>query len=228
MLSCLLYRSVVYLSMMMIGRYHVKAYIPEVNHRAIAGLWKLTHKVTTQQQTVAAFPVKEFTVFPKDKQQQQQKEKQFETTSSKEQEMLLMLHEDGHFVQYDNNDDADNKEVQIPDKLKYLDDADAVLEKFLGRIKGQWDYVDGKLLLAADRPAVGEKASSDPDTLLIGEVVAKKEESLQDNPLVESSSESSSKKKETAFDTHLSVPKGKIKVGRYEVVCLLDFPFWLT
>ena len=192
----------------------VTAYIPEVNHRAIAGLWKLTPRTTSQPQPVVSFPMKEFTVFPKDKQQQKQKQRQLETKSSVEQEMLLMLHEDGHFVQYDSS--ADEKEVDIPDKLKYLDDADAVLEKFLGRIQGKWDYVDGQLLLAADRPTVGEKTSSDPDTLFVGEVVAKQEESLQDNPVVDPKSESSSKmKKGDAFDTHLSVPKGKIKVGRF-------------
>lgn len=138
-----------------------------------------------------------------------------------EHEILLMLKEDGSFQQYA-DDDEPQDQVTIPDTLKYHNAEDAVLERFLGRIKGKWDFVDGKLILAADRPV-----SEAEDTLLVGEVVATSEHSLADNPTFtnsESSESNSNRNKESsngsptssaAFDTHLSIPKGEVNVGKF-------------
>jgi hypothetical protein len=120
------------------------AYIPEVNRRAIAGLWKLTHKAG-QPKPAIRYPMKEFTVFPKHTQKMTMQKPTTDDMNAKE--MLLMLHEDGHFVQYA-SDDAAEGEVKIPDKLNNLKGTDAILEKFqFTKIKGQWDFVDGRLIL---------------------------------------------------------------------------------
>jgi hypothetical protein len=182
------------------------AYVPEVNHGAIAGLWKLTQRTGPADQ----FLMKEFTVFPKVAQRKP------EASSGDEQEMLLMLHEDGHFVQYEED------EINIPDTLKYHDDAETILNKFFGKIKGKWDYIDGKLILAADRPTIG-KVDPNPDTLLVGKVEAHSEESLVDNPVLNQNADDSESGENHYFDTHLSVPKGKVKVGR---VSLVVHTFW--
>jgi hypothetical protein len=198
------------------------AYVPELNHRHLAGLWKLTKPKSKGSPGIAFYPLKEFTVYPKDKDKQSTRLKQQqELISDKnkdqqdEEEMLLMLKEDGSFQQY--ADDDVEEEVTIPDKLSFLDDSDAVLERFLGKIKGQWDFVDGKLILAADRP---ENSPSKEDTLLIGDVVATSGESLADNPVIkkrdnEILNATVTSQTKPAKDTHLSVPSGEVNVGRF-------------
>jgi hypothetical protein len=47
---------------------------------------------------------------------------------------------------------------------------------------------------------------------LVGEVVAKKEQSLADNPIVQNTTNIN---KLSKFDTHLSVPEGKVNVGKF-------------
>jgi len=141
--------------------------------------------------------------------------------------------------------------------------------------KGTWDFVDGKLILAADRPekkpfsvyddddGAGTDGKGDngknggfvesSDTILVGRVAVQSGDSLTDNPalleqqrrksedqddgalgkkgssssgLIEmsdegdvastpASSSSSHPKKSTSIDIHLSVPKGKIKTGKF-------------
>eukprot|EP00980_Cylindrotheca_fusiformis_P023540 scaffold10571_cov154-Cylindrotheca_fusiformis.AAC.18 len=177
------------------------AYVPEVNHGAIAGLWKLTQKHGPPE----SFPIKEFTVFPKDVQRHEG------LSSICEEEMLLMLHEDGNFVQYEED------ETNIPDKLNYHDDDDGTtFHKLLGKIKGKWDYVDGKLILAADRPSI-RKIDGSLDTLLVGRVEARSQESLVENPVLKQDANGLESPKADSFDTHLSVPKGKVEVGRVSV-----------
>lgn len=177
----------------------VDAYSRPVDHRAIAGLWKLTQK--TRQQVPRVYPLKEFTVVPRDRERQKKLEKQLEV----EHEMLLMLKEDGSFQQYD-----DNEEDEIPDKLQYHKSSSVV--SWGRKIKGQWDLVDGKLILAADRPV-----SEAEDTLLVGEVVAKSEQSLAENPMLKDTAKDESTKKtpDVAMDTHLSIPKGEVNVGKF-------------
>jgi hypothetical protein len=188
------------------------AYTPEVNHDAIAGLWKLTQKKILPKSAIL-YPMKEFTVFPKDKELQKKIEAAL-IEDIVEHEMLLMLKEDGSFQQYADDERAGD-EVTIPDKLKYHQADDAVLQRFFGRIQGKWAFVDGKLILAADRP---ENSAKIEDTLLVGKVVAKSEESLADNPLLKQENDdnqSREKEESSALDTHLSVPKGQVNVGKF-------------
>lgn len=164
-----------------------------------------------------SYPLKEFTVFPKDKNRQ----RPITMEEVVEHEILLMLKEDGSFQQYAD----DEKTVQIPDKLKYHKADDAVLERFLGKIQGKWDLVDGKLILAADRPV-----SQAEDTLLVGEVVATSEVSLSDNPMLQIATNDNANNDKGkinnnlsndnamstgSFDTHLSIPKGEVNVGKF-------------
>ena len=202
-------------------------YIPELNHRHLAGLWKLTKPKSSSEMTKPTFfPLKEFTVYPRDKGKQAKAKRNQQAAMNvdhhDDDEMLLMLKEDGSFQQYAEDDVTE--EVVIPDKLSFLEDSNAVLERFLGKIKGQWDYVDGKLILAADRP---ENSPLKEDTLLIGDVVATSDKSLLDNPAVKqeeaknvtvsdaSPSSPVSGVLQSAIDTHLSVPSGEVNVGRF-------------
>ena len=56
------------------------AYTPEVNHQAIAGLWKLT-QIKSQYKPLV--PMKEFTVFPKDKERERKQAAALETNFAK-------------------------------------------------------------------------------------------------------------------------------------------------
>lgn len=160
--------------------------------------------------------MKEFTVFPQDneRRKRQQQLKTVTPAEKEEQEILLMLKEDGSFQQYA-HDDMSHDEVHIPHTLKYYASDEAVFERFMGRIKGKWDLVDGKLILATDRPI-----SEAEDTLLIGEVVATSEESLLDNPSLLNHTQTSEtsvagQAPVSAFDTHLSIPQGEVNVGKF-------------
>lgn len=227
------------------------AYSPIVNHRAIAGLWKLKQTPTSSS---LLYPLKEFTVYPKVSKKPNDK-----VNNSKE--VLLMLKEDGSFQQYS------DQEQKVPDKLRFFDsyktnekakDA-AILDRYceFGKLKGTWNLVGGKLILATDRP-IGDDGRSPSmpktndiitDTILEGEVIATTEEGLRDNPVLSSNNEdhqvntngnisasSSDKSKlepriehrndaksshegkdnrNSILDTHLSVPKGQVNVGRF-------------
>jgi hypothetical protein len=214
---------------------------PEVTRRAIAGLWRLTPHRENK-------PLKEFTVYPKTVKKSTINQAQEE----KEPELLLMLKEDGSFQQYAKvNDDVDNDSARKEDSI----DADASWQKFQEKrkaiqkdklvdlVKGIWDYRDGNLILADDRPDEKEISLRRvyQDTLLVGRVVATYGNSLDDNPaLVASSSTSSSSssasssppppptstaaatspsspnnKSNKLVDAHLSVPKGSLNVGKF-------------
>lgn len=160
---------------------------PEVDRLALAGLWKLTPRIV---------PMKEFTVYPKQ-------------PTEKLPNYLLMLKEDGSFQQYKNEEgvdvDASWSRFQAKNRAHgALDDV----------TKGKWDYVDGKLILAADRPESGTQSSPE-DKLLVGRVVASYESSLDDNPVLKTSIEPSQATATAAIDAHLSVPRGSIKIGRF-------------
>ena len=213
--------------------------------------------------------MKEFTVYPKR-----------EKTSYREDDVLLVLKEDGSFQQYTslsvndyvddddeeeatNNEDIDQAWSKFTDlqrrKQKMRQKKQKIQEQFavplLDELKGVWDIIDGKLILAADRPGLSTVSPPDKqttnrkdafqssqdaavDTMLVGRVVATYGTSLQDNPVLAASSTNereqhgdSSKKnddpkesagnrnnksgKRVALDTHLSVPKGSVQVGRF-------------
>ncbi|KAG7374427.1 L27 protein interaction domain containing protein [Nitzschia inconspicua] len=199
------------------------AYSPEVSHRNIAGLWKLTQTTTSNSfQQPLRYPIKEFTVYPKDK------NRRTSTTNTlseiKKQSILLMLKESGQFEQYTEEND-ENSSSSIPDKLQYHK-AD-ILDRYsaFGRLRGSWELVDGKLILAPDRPTNdGDKKSQ--DAVLEGEVVAFSEQGLADNPALSKNNDNDDGSSSTistnnenrnnpVLDTHLSVPKGRINVGRF-------------
>lgn len=100
-------------------------------------------------------------------------------------EYLLMLKEDGSFQQYDEE------------------------KKKAAALQGTWDFRDGKLILATDRPGDTSRAH---DTMLVGRVVAKSQESLGEENAVE---EQSREKPLAPRETHLSVPKCTVKVGKF-------------
>jgi hypothetical protein len=130
---------------------------PEVNRQAIAGIWKLTPTLP--------HPLKEFTVYPK-------------KPRIVPPELLLLLKEDGSFQQYESMSPAmtttariDKDEDDATTRRKSTDidaswrqfqrsslDNDVSQEQqrqlfpWVGYIqKGKWAYLDGNLLLAADR-----------------------------------------------------------------------------
>jgi hypothetical protein len=193
----------------------VAAYSPGVSHRHIAGLWKLTPKTSSSgfQPQHPRYPIKEFTVYPKDKQRQVNTNAAADiNTNNQQPSILLMLKENGQFEQYTEHD-------QVPEKLSYHK-AD-VLDRYsaFGRLRGNWELIDGKLILAPDRPITSEDdKTSQEDAVLEGEVVAFSEQGLADNPAL-----ANQKKKDkqansdnnAVLDTHLSVPKGRINVGRF-------------
>jgi len=185
---------------------------PEVDRWALAGLWKLTPRIV---------PMKEFTVYPK----------RPVSPDNRPPELLLMLKEDGSFQQYDNalaNEDEDDDEAAALDVdtswhkfqtkastqqlLSQRRDNNADDDQTLERVtKGTWDYVDGKLILAADRPdnddpttttsTTAKSSGTSPgssncprseDHLLVGRVVATYETPLAGNPVLQGASSLSS------------------------------------
>jgi hypothetical protein len=221
----------------------VWAYSPEVSHRHIAGLWKLTPTTSAPNVNhLPRYPIKEFTVYPKDKDKDKQRMTRCNVDSSnnnKKPSILLMLKENGQFEQcpeeasYDSMSPQQRQQSIIPEKLQYHKIAD-VLDRYsaFGRLRGNWKLIDGKLILAPDRPTnVDDKKSQ--DAVLEGEVVSFSELGLSDNPALakkghhdDGNTNNSSLKRQSEFlmnkdngkavlDTHLSVPKGRINVGRF-------------
>jgi hypothetical protein len=190
---------------------------PEVNRMSIAGVWKLTPHA-----------VKEFTVHPN-------------TIRPANKELLLMLKEDGSFLQY----------IQEFDAEENIEDLSATWNAFRKRIgtrtgmpslqdrllKGTWDLVDGKLLLAADRPDISEFVDAIPpekrasavnstspgykkDTLLVGRVQIDYETSWSSNPTESLLKENitggyASSLGKTLINAKLTVPRGSVKVGKF-------------
>jgi len=193
--------------------------------------------------------LKEFTVYPKPRQLEKKNDK----------EVLLMLKEDGSFKQYS------DQGQKIPDKLRFFSNDqgdekdDEILDRYceFGKLKGKWNLVGGKLILAPDRP-IGDDGKSYStnknngkitDAILEGEVVATTEEGLLDNPALDAhnvdfgtdqkrstsqhsrrqlktgdaidsrnnakQSRGGNTRKNSVVDTHLSVPKGQVNIGRF-------------
>lgn len=194
------------------------AYAPELNHRSIAGLWKLVQqKEETSNKPSRTYPMKEFTVVPVDRERDARLSEARKHESAKH-EMLLMLKEDGSFQQYGDKAKQD-EQIVVPDRLSFHMTDEYLLTNTFGKVEGKWDFVDGKLLLAANRP---KNFPDKTDTLLIGEVVATSEASLAGNPIVMDANTTArtrpAERGEVAsstFDTHLSVPKGKVNIGRF-------------
>lgn len=221
-----------------------------LRNRDIAGIWRLTSKQSFLPKLSTAtkksnsnhlpnvkksYPLKEFTVYPKDK-QSFTIDTTSSTTSSKsgnddgdgnqEEDILLLLREDGTFVQYASSERgrSDDNKPRDPLFANY-------------EMKGSWALVDGKLILAAERPKNVNNIRSEGhhrDTILEGRIVAVSDTSLVDNPALSNQQKvghqqqdkdnensgsvhltSGSGNSEKTEDVHLSVPKGKVKVGKF-------------
>jgi len=119
--------------------------------------------------------------------------------------VLLLLNEDGSFTQYEGLQlTKESNRQKYEEKLTKSKSKNVNSVAGLAFLKGTWDYLDGKLILATDRPE-----DVDPkkvhDTILSGKVL-----------LSPSASSSSSKSSKEEVDMNLlSVPKGSIKVGKF-------------
>ena len=178
--------------------------------------------------------MKEFTTFPLKKMQ----DATVVTTpkSKKRMELFLRLKDDMTFEQCSSLTDDDRNHDKSLEEMLQDDVVRRQRESFA--MKGTWDYIDGRLILASDRP---EKKPLDvvahddsetteialSDTILIGKVSVTSEESLTDGPVVvetvsvqskevdNEDNNDGSKPQKKHIDVHLSVPKGKIKRGKF-------------
>mmetsp|Transcript_27030 Transcript_27030/g.31939 ORF Transcript_27030/g.31939 Transcript_27030/m.31939 type:complete len:456 (-) Transcript_27030:51-1418(-) len=120
-----------------------------------------------------------------------------------------------------------------------------------GGMKGTWAFIDGNLILAADRPPTTETNTQtvnsndddddddkkEHDTILVGRVVASSGERLLDNPALlrkdnatattntaatssttikkDDDEEKKGENADNLEDVHLSVPSGKVQIGKF-------------
>ena len=224
----------------------------DLHRRDIAGVWSLKSQsflptlhpaaaaedtASAKQQQTEIRPLKEFTKWPK------KKKKPLPTaTAIEEEELLLMLRDDGSFIQYGKHRPGeDGEEIKRKEKEKLMNKpafvskaAEETVESFqedgndeeetTGVMKGTWDFIDGKLILAADRPEdLKDLRAIGHDTILSGDVVVKAEESLEDRSVIEGEKEgkTEAKKKDYgnnddgSYDVHISVPEGTVEIGRF-------------
>jgi len=218
----------------------------DLGKRDIAGIWRLsTFHIPAVNKRKNAYPLKEFTVYPKSQNEQQQR--------YEEEDVLLLLREDGKFSQYSNfassissssTNEASPKALMTRDKPGDDDDD-------CGGMKGTWAFIDGNLILAADRPPTTETNTQtvnsndvdddddtkEHDTILVGRVVASSEECLLDNPALLRKDNATATSNTTVTssttikedddegkggdaenlekDVHLSVPSGKVQIGKF-------------
>lgn len=183
----------------------------DLNARDIAGIWRLrstesflpslsssSSSSSSQRPNPSNHrrhwdsPMKEFTVYPKDKpvitsdvnDNDKDKEKtvlQDAMSSTEEPDILLLLTEDGQFVQYE---EQSTKSRNRPNWLQSNDSSSNhinTINHVHGHLKGQWAIVDGKLILAKDRPDNYNNLRTDTkvkDTLLSGKIIATTTNSL--------------------------------------------------
>ena len=223
----------------------------DLHRRDIAGVWSLKSQsflptlhpaaedtAAAKQQTEIR-PMKEFTKWPKRK-----KKPLPAATAIEEEELLLMLRDDGSFIQYGKHRPGeDGEEIKRKEKEKLINKpafvskaAEETVESFQedgngeeeanGVMKGTWDFIDGKLILAADRPEdLKDLRAIGHDTILSGDVVVKAEESLEDRSTIEEEKEAqpkvNAKKKDYgnnddgSYDVHISVPEGTVEIGKF-------------
>lgn len=205
--------------------------IGDVNPRALQGVWRLTSLdkdglpfekrrslLSSDPETIwksrGFMPMKEFTTYPK---------KKLVLPTKKQTELFIKLKDDMTFEQCSSML-YDDKEMSMEEMLE-SDLARRERESFA--MKGTWDFVDGKLILASDRPEKKPFSAYDEDvqwptadTILVGKVSVDFEKSSEVNADVqpmtdEAEQDIGSKRKQSSIDVHLSVPKGKIKTGKF-------------
>mmetsp|Transcript_13096 Transcript_13096/g.22451 ORF Transcript_13096/g.22451 Transcript_13096/m.22451 type:complete len:576 (+) Transcript_13096:257-1984(+) len=201
-------------------------------------------------------PMKEFTTYPKKKKSEMMRNNDGSSSSDndtdvmqakKQTEIFIKLKDDHTFqqctaLQFSDGSEQADEEATIENQLE-MELTKREKESFAW--KGTWDFVDGKLILAADRPEKkpfsiyeeeeddgivggGKGGAKEMDTILVGRVAVQQEDSLMDNPALEqqrqnesgddpssSSSQQQQQPKKGTIDVHLSVPKGKIKTGKF-------------
>lgn len=183
-------------------------------------------------------PMKEFTTYPKMKHNELENNDNNISKNlvppKKQTEIFIKLKDDHTFEQCKSLrfSDGTDEESSLEEELE-LELSKRERESFA--LKGTWDFVDGNLILAADRPEkkpfsicdddTTRDGSTEADTILVGKVSVQSEASLTENPALEKRQQlsdqadppksSSSQPKKGTIDIHLSVPKGKIKTGRF-------------
>jgi len=243
----------------------VDAYsIGDVDPRALRGIWRLTslddeglpfernkrygrgifHTQSappsdprTIWQLRGFLPMKEFTTYPKKKQGELDNQRKDLVPPKKQTEIFIKLKDDHTFEQCKSLF-SDGKDARSLEEELELEVSKREKESFA--LKGTWDFVDGNLILAADRPekkpfSLGDDATdadgnSEADTILVGKVSVQSEASLTENPALEKRQQisdqdmsvvkdppepSSMQPRKGMIDIHLSVPKGKIKTGKF-------------
>lgn len=237
--------------------------IGDVDPRALRGVWRLTsldkdglpfekRRLLSSSSPAKSdpreiwrlrgfLPMKEFTTYPKKK----PGEKMALTKERKQTEIFIKLKDDQTFEQCTSLSFSDGEESETMEERLAAEILKRERESFAW--KGTWDFIDGKLILAADRPEkkpffiYDDDANTDKDgnwktddTILVGKVSVHSEQSLTDNPAMEkrqmlsdepnpnsrqnAQQDSSSQKqapKKQSIDVYLSVPKGKIKTGKF-------------
>lgn len=156
-------------------------------------------------------PMKEFTTYPK---------KTSVLPKEKQTELFIKLKDDMTFEQCSSLLYGDKEEKSMEEMLQ-ADLARRERESFA--MKGTWDYVDGKLILASDRPEKKPFNLYDEDvdwpsadTILVGKVSVNSEESAEVKHVqATDKAKQDSNAKQKQIDVHLSVPKGKIKTGKF-------------
>eukprot|EP00586_Coscinodiscus_wailesii_P001023 CAMPEP_0172483546 /NCGR_PEP_ID=MMETSP1066-20121228/10537_1 /TAXON_ID=671091 /ORGANISM="Coscinodiscus wailesii, Strain CCMP2513" /LENGTH=485 /DNA_ID=CAMNT_0013247457 /DNA_START=197 /DNA_END=1654 /DNA_ORIENTATION=+ len=179
----------------------------DLSHEEIAGIWRLT----SRKSFLPRLPLKEFTVVGKSP-----------VTAARnpvimeEEDILLSISEDGSFRIASDSDNGVNRKVRRRQgELSNIIDT--------AELKGIWEYLDGKLILAADRQThqhTGEQQQQRHDTILVGNVFANKEKSLSlqapssswNNTATVPSTEPDN---DGGVDVHLSVPNGSVEIGRF-------------
>ena len=178
--------------------------------------------------------MKEFTTFPKKK-----KSEMYDSDTNmdmdvkrKQTEIFIKLKDDHTFEQCTalQFSDGEDEDQSLEEKLEM---EVSKREKASFAWKGTWDFVDGELILAADRTEKKPFSIYDEDddntadgknpkdTILIGKVAVQQEDSLTHNPAIGQRKGTSDKEdgerptKKGTIDVHLSVPKGKIKTGKF-------------
>lgn len=186
----------------------------DLRKRDIAGIWRLKSKrsylpslvvVKEEENANSARPMKEFTVYPPPKvvsnkmrsTQQRQQQRTEMDDKDKGNDILLLLREDGNFVRYESLEEK-KKSSPMHGTIQPLD-----------IMKGCWGLVDGRLILAADRPDDTTNIRSDAkrhDTILCGKIKAQSSnyQKIGDTSLSDEKQE----------DVHLTV-EGEISIGKF-------------
>ena len=199
---------------------------PEVTRQAIAGLWKLTPQPTypLKEYTVRHGPKYRFSQQARANANKQQDKKELLLMLKEDGSFQQYLNDVGEETIEDDEDVENTSHADVMDKWKQFQESQRQKNNHQREVrkaskknrevssssdlsqeivKGVWDYRDGKLILAADRPENNELAQRSDgirekqfdaaaskrrkhclDKLIIGRVIATYEDSLKENPIL--------------------------------------------